>query len=1104
MRILTGRAGSGKTQRLFAEMIQNRETRHILIVPELYSHEYERELARQTHNTGGQFCEVLTFRRAAHRVFAEAGGLADTVLSQAGRLLVLFESVRRSADALTVYQDVARRPELLRELLSVIDELKSGAVTGEQVLSASEQVEGSLSAKLRDIGLIDTVYETLTAQELPDPRDELTRMLEKLPQSTLFDGAQVYFDSFAGFTMQEFAIISCLLGKKVPVTVALTYDAAEPELFGTAQTTIHRLRAIAGRNGTSVRMEDCGACRMEKPADLTALESVLLRAGQHNRASDRSSVFLHAASDLFSECEYAAAQILKTIRETRCRYRDVVVTARNFEVYAPALELVFERYGIPVFLSEKHDILQKPVLALVGAALRAVTGGWRYEDVFTYLKTGFANVTPEECDELENYALFWRLRGEKAWREPWARNPEGFSGVITDRGREQLERLNELRERVTQPLLALTRELEQANTAIEYAQAVYSFLERIDAGTCIAARADAQEQAGNLQTAEEYRQLWEILVQALEQLAWVYGDGEMDTGVFVTLLRLVLSEYDVGTIPISMDRVTCGPMERVCRTGTPHVFVLGANDGVLPSACESGGVLTDSDREQLLACEIELTTGEDRAAREQELIYRMLSAPSQTMHLSWLCGGGEGRPSYLVERIRACLTGVPETNEAALMGSYRLECERTRRELASLGAGGDRSPAAQAAYRAGIEHETPIRSTVRGPIRDREMISALYGERIRLTASRVDQFYSCQYAYFLKYGLRAKERRRAAFDAPETGTFLHYVLEHTIREITAREGGAAGCSDQDASKIAHRWVQEYIDSMLGGLESHSARFRYLFRRLVRLLDEMLQNILEELRSSDFVPIDFELGVFPRGDIPPVEVELENGTLELAGKVDRVDGYIQGDKLYVRVMDYKSGTKAFDLSDLWYGLNMQLLIYLFTVQDNGLERYRRRIARSLNEIVPAGALYIPARSVVPDAEREETEDGVRALREKALRRSGLILNDPDVLEAMEHDIVKSGRFLPLTVRKGGTVSSTALTSLEEMGKLAAHIRKTLEDMGRQLLDGSTQAKPYRKGPKDTACTWCPYASVCQFDAKLGDRARYLKKLSQQEFWEQMEG
>lgn len=1104
MRILTGRAGSGKTQKIFDEMIKKPFKRYILIVPELYSHEYERALAEKTRNAGGAFAEVLTFRRAAQRVFAEAGGLADTVLSPAGRLLVLFEAVRRSLDALTLYQDVSRRPELLRELLDVIDELKSSAVTGEQVLTASEQVEGALSAKLRDIGLIDSVYETLTAQELPDPRDELTRMLEKLPYCTLFDHVELYFDGFSGFTMQEFHIIAALLRKKVPITVALTYDAAEPELFGTAQITIHRLRAIAERGGSSVQIEQCETDSGEKPADLIVLESEVLRAGNAARRSDRHSVFLHAASDLFSECEYTAAQILKTVRETHCRYRDIVVTARNFEVYAPVFELIAERYDIPIFLSEKHDILQKPVLSLVGAALHTVTGGWRYEDIFTYLKNGFANIAPEECDELENYVLFWRLRGEKVWCEAWTRNPDGFSGVITERGQEQLAHLNELRARVSQPLRMLSEALAQSHTATDYAQAVYSFLECIDAGSRISQRADAQEQAGYLQMAEEQRQLWEILVQAMEQLAWIYGDREMETGVFVTLFSLILSEYDVATIPVSMDRVTCGPIDRVCRTGIPHVFLLGANDGVLPSAGESRSVLTEADREQLLAYHIELTTGEDRAAREQELLYRVLSAPTQTIHVSWLCGNGEGRPSYLIARIRTCLNDVPETNEAALMGSYRLESERTRRELASLGAGGDQSPAAQAAYRAGIAHAQPIRQNKRGPVHDREVITALYGTHMRMTASRVDQFYSCQYAYFLKYGLRAREQRKAAFDAPETGTFLHYVLEHTLQEITAREGGAAGCPQEEATKIARRWVKEYVDSMLGGLESHTARFRYLFRRLVRLLDEILQNILEELRHSDFVPIDFELDVASRSGLPPVEIEVENGVLELAGIVDRVDGYIQGDKLYVRVMDYKSGTKSFDLSDLWYGLNMQLLVYLFAVQRQGLERYRTRISQSLNEIIPAGALYVPAHPVVLETEREETEAGIRTLREKALRRSGLILNEPDVLEAMEHDIVKSGRFLPLTVRKDGAVSSAALTSLEEMGKLAVHIRKTLEDMGRQLLDGSTKAQPYRKGPNDSACTWCPYAAVCQFDPKLGDRARYLKKLNQQEFWEQMEG
>lgn len=293
-----------------------------------------------------------------------------------------------------------------------------------------------------------------------------------------------------------------------------------------------------------------------------------------NLTAIRPVCILHAAGNLFSECEFAAAYIRKLLRETDARRRDIVVTARNFDVYAPVLELVFERYQIPIFLSEKHDILQKPVLALVGSALHTVTNGWRYEDMFAYLKTGFAGLTAEECDLLENYVLFRRIRGSK-WLQPFAGHPDSFGGELDDKAREKLAALNTLREKAVQPLLALQQDLEQAQTAAQYAQALYAFLERIGAPDSIAARAQLHEDAGRLQTAEEYRQLWEILMQAMEQFAWVQGDAEMETDAFVTMLGLVLTEYDVGTIPVSLDRVTCGSIDRVCKTGIPHLLVLG-------------------------------------------------------------------------------------------------------------------------------------------------------------------------------------------------------------------------------------------------------------------------------------------------------------------------------------------------------------------------------------------------------------------------------------------------------------------------------------------------------------------------------------------------
>lgn len=1106
MKLMIGRAGTGKTTEILRR-IAARETsgrRQILIVPELASHEYERLLAQATNNRGARFAEVLTFRRIANRVFSEAGGLAEVQLTPAGRLLVLYEAVRASADALDVYSGAIRRPDVLRDLLQIIDEMKTNGITPEQMLQASAEAEGHLAEKLRDLGQIGAVYETLTQEDLPDPRDQMTKIAQRLPDCTIFDGAELYLDRFDQFNKQELEILAALLRRHVPMTIALTGDLHQPELFPETMHAVSRLKRLAGAHGEPLDIERMEQMVMPRPHDLKIAEAYGLSAGTQQFDSDQTSIHLHAAGNLFSECEFAAAYIRKLLRETDARRRDIVVTARNFDVYAPVLELVFERYQIPIFLSEKHDILQKPVLALVGSALHTVTNGWRYEDMFAYLKTGFAGLTAEECDLLENYVLFRRIRGSK-WLQPFAGHPDSFGGELDDKAREKLAALNTLREKAVQPLLALQQDLEQAQTAAQYAQALYAFLERIGAPDSIAARAQLHEDAGRLQTAEEYRQLWEILMQAMEQFAWVQGDAEMETDAFVTMLGLVLTEYDVGTIPVSLDRVTCGSIDRVCKTGIPHLLVLGVNDGVLPSAGEGGGILSDSDRAQLLGLEVELETSEERMEQEQAALYRVLASASQDLLLSWSTAGadGEKRPSFLVGALRQLLSGLPETRENELEQSYRLEAERPRFDLACCGASRDSSPAAQAALRAQPVPIQPMEQSVRGPLRNPDVVHQLYGKKLRMTASRVDAFYRCQYAYFLRYGLRAKERRRASFDAPETGTFLHFVLEHTLKQV--REQYPDRLPETEAvHKLARRWTTIYVETQLGGLEQYSARFRHLFRRLLHMTDSVLDNLLEEMARSDFEPIDFELDFSWQGDLPPILINSAGETLELNGKVDRVDGYVQDSTLYIRVLDYKSGAKKFELSDLWYGLNVQLLLYLFAIEKQGLQRYQDKLAQRIDRIVPAGALYVPAKQVVVDAKRDAAEEELDVMRKKQLRRSGLLLDEKAILDAMEHDVKKDAAFLPLGYLASGDKpnksSLSNLASIEKLGKLSGHIRRVLGEMGHELMHGSMDAKPVRRGPAEDTCAWCPYRAICRFDTRLGDKPHTIKKIPAEEFWQ----
>lgn len=377
-----------------------------------------------------------------------------------------------------------------------------------------------------------------------------------------------------------------------------------------------------------------------------------------------------------------------------------------------------------------------------------------------------------------------------------------------------------------------------------------------------------------------------------------------------------------------------------------------------------------------------------------------------------------------------------------------------------------------------------------------------------MTASRVDTFYSCRFAFFMQYGLKARPRRVAKFDALSTGTFIHYVLEHALDTLGKCEGGAAHADQPTVRKACREAVRQYVAEELGGLENKTARFQYLFRRLVRAVEQILDNVIEELRVSDFAPIDYELDFSRSGDLPPVQCEDGDVSVSLSGKVDRVDGYIKNGRLYLRVMDYKSGKKSFSLSDIWYGLNMQLIIYLYALQQEGLDRYRARLTAELNEIVPAGVLYVPVRDELPDAARDTDEDGLRILRDKALRRSGLLSDDMSLLEAMEHGLEGDGRFIPVSIKTGKgedeptLAAKSAVADLAKFGRLARYTQKKLLEMGQALRNGSIEADP-RKTDR-SYCEWCDFRAACRFDETAGDKVRWLKNIKDKEFWELLGG
>lgn len=1121
MRILTGRAASGKTGRIFAELAETCQGtgRQLLIVPELFSHEYECRLARATGNHGARTAEVLSFTRLAVRVFAAAGGLAETVLTPAGRLLTLREAVRRVRTNLDRCAAALDEPKSLRELLSAVDELKTCRVEADDLFRASEEAEdAALSGKLRELALVSTAYDRLCEETLPDPRDRLTLLAARLPESGYLQNTRVYIDCFASFTPQEMEVIRVMVENGVDLTVSVLSDLKEPGVFVSGCKTVASLRRMAMRRGLPCEIVDCGAPKCEKPADLAVLEREALLPARESHVSDGQSVQLFAAASPFEECEHAAAFIRRKVRETGARWRDFTIAARSMESCAAPLQMAMERYDIPIFLAEKEDLLSKPALALVTGALSACAEYWRYEDLFACLKTGLCGLEPDEVNRLENYVLTWRIRGS-AWEREWTGHPGGYGLPFDDESRAELESLNALREGTIAPFAALREALKEAETAGACVRALYAFLEGLGVPQALEQRTARHEEAGRLQLAEEYRQLWEILVSALEQFYWTAGERPMSGGEFARLLPMVLGEYDVGTIPVSLDRVNCGEIDRVCTgTSVPYLILLGANDGLLPKTPQPRGLFSDADREALDGLGVELSaSGTERLLMEQETLYHAFACPRTQLLVSYAthdAAGKETRPSYLIGTIRRLLEGVPFSSGQGQALRDRLEAERPAVELAASYLCGSRDPAVVAAYArySGDERLTAARNgwLSRGPLTRPETIDGLYGRSVQLTASRVDQFYSCRFAFFMQYGLRARPRKEARFAAPETGTFIHYVLENCLKRLGEQKGGAAAADEKTVHMVLRQVVQQYIQQELGGLEDKSARFRSLFGRIVESMRPVLDSVLEEMRSSDFRPIDYELNFSRSGDLPPVTAQEDGAEVTLSGKVDRVDGYIKNGRLYVRILDYKSGRKSFSLSDIWYGLNMQLIIYLHALQEKGLDRYREMLEETLNEIVPAGVLYVPARDELPDGERSATAEAIDQMREKALRRSGLLSDDMDVLEAMERGLTGQAKFIPVMVKAPKNAkepptlgSRSSVAGLEKFGRLARHTRKKLLEMGRELRRGSCAADPYRYGNKDF-CAWCDFRAACRFDESAGDKKRVLRKVKDDEFWEQIGG
>ena len=1085
--ILTGAAGSGKTRRICgmirAQLPHKRNM--VLLTPEQQSHRAERRLAAAC-GPGLSLCgEVLSFTRMYSRAAVELGGLADVLPDRGGRLLLMALALEDAGSRLEYLNPRGRRADFLRCLLATAEELESAMVTGDDLRAAAAQVSGTMGKKLEETALVLDAWEAVQKRQLGDSRDAVARLADGIADCTVGAGG-VYADGFTDFTARELAVLEGLLRRGTDVTVALTLPESGDAAFSVTEGTCRSLMEMAARRGVEARLE-----RLPDPAPdpIRYLASNLWRYDTPPLPPGERPVEVCRMDTFAGECRWAAARIRELmLADGSLRYGDFAVAVPDFAAKRGMLAAVFREYGLPVYVEEAEPLAPRSLAVYLLEALRTVTGGWRPENLFRCLRTGFGPLQPGETDELENYCLTWNLRGETPWRqaEPWELSPEGY-GDPGRRDGERLARVNELRSKLVLPFGRLADAVKGSVPVGRLLAALGEFLEETGVRETLMDRAAALEKAGDAVGAAACAGDWSAVTACLREMEAALGGLALSGEDFVRLLELLFLERKVGAIPAALDCVSLGSPARL-RGRKPRVLlVLGADDDALPGLNASQSLFSPEEKRTLFRLGIRLDRGEDDALTRPLLdLYLLAASPAERLLVSW--SGKEGvRPSILAEQA-VHLLSVPLVTEEGLAGRHLAAAPAPALSLA-LG----RGPWAEAA-RACMAPETleELRAAAaqpHQPLRP-ETAKALYGSTLRLTPSRAERYFGCSYRYFLEYGLRARVRKKAEFAAPERGTLYHYILENVCREV--QEGAGFGeASEEELRAMTRKYAGEFAEANFRAAQLQDRRFRYLFHRLCEAAENIVLFMAEQLAAGDFRPEYFELNFSDRegGDRPAFRLD----DLLVEGKVDRVDVWEQGDRRYICVADYKSGRKGFSLSDVSQGRSIQMLIYLFMLTAEGRDADGR-------QLVPGGVLYLPAREAVVAMPRNSEPDQIREKREGELKVNGVMLNDLPMLHARDRS--DPPRFMPVRYGKDGLPAKGAVDA-RQMKLLEEYVQKLLRRMGAELRAGVAEASPLAATPGDDPCRYCDYARVCGFDPKK-QAPRCLPRLKDAEFWTLAEG
>ena len=1137
LRFYFGPSGSGKSHRIYEEIMQRAAQEpgrnFLIIVPDQFTMQTQKDLVMHSDRGGILNIDVLSFGRLSHRILEEVGTKEMPVLDDTGKSLVLQKIAADLKEQLPAMGSLLHKQGYIHEVKSAISEFMQYGISTQDMdkLIASAEKRGALAMKLRDLKTLYRGFQDYIRDHFITTEETLDVLRRSLVKSKILPDSVVVFDGFTGFTPIQNRLIQELMRvcEETIVTVTIGEEEdpyqmdGEQKLFHLSKKTVADLVKLAAE-AEVIRGEDVfvkgGPNRFTEAPALCYLEQNMFRYQYEPYTEKQCEIRMFEALSPREEVHQTALYIRKLIREEGLTYRDIAVVIGDLEGYASYVETEFGQLEIPCFLDRTRGIVLNPMIEYIKSALQLYIRDFSYDTVFHFLRSGMVDISREEIDELENYVIRTGARGYRTYSRLFTRKTEemqqGSGQEDTERAEETMERLNRIRQQFADTVEIL--HMAPRAKAGEYVDHLYDFLEQNQVQQKLLNYQQRFEQEGDLAKAREYAQIYRLVMDLLDQIYELLGEEEISLQEFADILEAGFGEITVGTIPQNVDRIVVGDMERTRLKQVKVLFFLGVNDGNIPKNASKGGIISDMDREFLIESGTEMAPSPRQQMYIQRLyLYLNMTKPSERLYLSYAKVNSDGkgiRPSYLIDTVRKLFPQLaveyPQNRSRLEQIEGRQEGARyLAEELREYADGTLQEEERQdfylmyRAYEADPEGRDRLTAAAFRRYKEsglsRIVARALYGRQLENSVSRLETYAACACRHFLQYGLSLQEREEFGFEVSDMGNVYHAVLENFAGKL-AESGRTWWDFDENfATQAVKEAVEGYAATYGETVLYSSARNEYAITRMSRILTRTVLTLQQHLKQGSFQPDDYELSFRFAENLDSIHVDLsEEEKMHLQGRIDRIDVSEDAEHVYVKVIDYKSGNKKFDLAALYYGLQLQLVVYMNAAMELESRKHPDK------EIVPAALLYYHIDDPTIETPVELTQEQINEEILTKLRMNGVVNSDPAVVERLDRFLQDKSKVIPVEKKKDGSFSArSGILSREELQVVSAYVDTKIRQIGREILDGKIAANPYEKGNEE-ACTYCAYKKVCGFDGSIpGYEKRQLEDLDKQTLMQRMQ-